>query len=260
MPDPVQELQGQTAVVTGASRGIGRAVALELARAGAAVLVHARRRGAEAQSVAEDVRAAGGEAHVVLIDLAEPAAAESLVEQAWSWREPTMWVNNAGVDVLSGPDAHLSFEEKLERLWRVDVLAAVRLSRMAGARMKHGGGGTILNLGWDGTGRGMAGDSGQLYAAAKGAIAGFTRSLAHSLAPEVRVNCIAPGWIRTGWGEQASDYWQRRAANESLLGRWGLPDDVARLARFLVSPAAAFINAQVIELNGGRADPSPRSG
>lgn len=257
MHQPARELEGQTAVVTGSSRGIGRAIALELARAGAAVLVHARASGDDAESAALAVREQGCDALVVLLDLADPASHEALVEQAWAWRPPTIWINNAGADVLTGPAARLSFDQRLELLWRVDVLGAVRLGRMAGARMKLSGGGTILNVGWDGTQRGMAGDSGQLYAAAKGAVTSFTRSLAQSLAPEVRVNCIAPGWIRTGWGQQASDYWQRRAAGESLLGRWGTPDDVARLARFLVSPSAAFINAQVIELNGGRADPGP---
>ena len=79
-----------------------------------------------------------------------------------------------------------------------------------------------------------------------------SRSLAKSLAPEVRVNCLAPGWIRTEWGEQASAEWQERARRESLLGRWGEPEDVARVACFLASPAAAFINGQIIHINGGR--------
>jgi 3-oxoacyl-[acyl-carrier protein] reductase len=253
MGEPARELEGQTAVVTGSSRGIGRAIALELARAGAAVLIHGRADRDHADAVAAEVRRQGVDALVVLLDLAPSASHASLVEQAWAWRAPTIWINNAGADVLTTPTSRLPFEEKLELLWRVDLQATVRLSRMAGARMKHSGAGTIINLGWDGTERGMAGDSGELYAAAKGAVTSFTRSLAQSLAPEVRVNCIAPGWIRTGWGEQASDYWQRRAAGESLLERWGTPDDVARLARFLASPAAAFINAQVIEVNGGRA-------
>jgi 3-oxoacyl-[acyl-carrier protein] reductase len=80
-----------------------------------------------------------------------------------------------------------------------------------------------------------------------------TRSLAKSLAPEVRVNCLAPGWIRTEWGEHAPAEWQDRAKRESLLGRWGEPEDVARVACFLVSPGAEFVNGQVIHINGGRA-------
>jgi 3-oxoacyl-[acyl-carrier protein] reductase len=79
-----------------------------------------------------------------------------------------------------------------------------------------------------------------------------TRSLAKSLAPEVRVNCIAPGWIRTAWGQRASAEWQDRARGESLLARWGEPEDVACVARFLASSAAEFINGQIIPVNGGR--------
>ena len=101
----------------------------------------------------------------------------------------------------------------------------------------------------------MAGDSGELFAATKGAIMAFTRSLAKSLAPHVRVNCVAPGWIKTAWGERASAAWQERAVRESLLARWGTPEDVARAVRFLVSPEAAFITGQVLPVNGGLGGP-----
>jgi 3-oxoacyl-[acyl-carrier protein] reductase len=80
---------------------------------------------------------------------------------------------------------------------------------------------------------------------------GFTRSLAVSLAPAVRVNCIAPGWIQTAWGETASATWQERVLRETPLRRWGTPEDVAKVARFLASPDAAFITGQVINVNGG---------
>jgi 3-oxoacyl-[acyl-carrier protein] reductase len=79
----------------------------------------------------------------------------------------------------------------------------------------------------------------------------FSRSLARALAPQVRVLCIAPGWIRTRWAQEASDLWQQRAIQESLLGRWGTPQDVAALVRFLVSPEADFLTGQIIEINGG---------
>jgi 3-oxoacyl-[acyl-carrier protein] reductase len=111
----------------------------------------------------------------------------------------------------------------------------------------------ILNMGWDQAETGMAGDSGELFAASKGAVMAATRSLAKSLAPEVRVNCLAPGWIRTQWAEHASAEWQERGRRESLLGRWGTPEDVARVACFLASPAAEFIDGQIIHINGGRA-------
>jgi NAD(P)-dependent dehydrogenase (short-subunit alcohol dehydrogenase family) len=79
----------------------------------------------------------------------------------------------------------------------------------------------------------------------------FTRSFAKAMAPRVRVNCLAPGWIKTAWGEGAPDEWQRRVMAETPLQRWGLPEDVARTARWLASPAASFITGQVIRINGG---------
>jgi 3-oxoacyl-[acyl-carrier protein] reductase len=97
----------------------------------------------------------------------------------------------------------------------------------------------------------MAGDSGELFAAIKGAVMAFTRSLAKSLAPQVRVNCLAPGWVQTKWGGEASDYWRQRAECESLVGRWGEPGDIAAAAAFLASPEAGFINGQIININGG---------
>jgi NAD(P)-dependent dehydrogenase (short-subunit alcohol dehydrogenase family) len=97
----------------------------------------------------------------------------------------------------------------------------------------------------------MEGDSGQLFAASKAAVMAFSKSLALTLAPTVRVNCLAPGWIRTRWGETAPQVWQERVRRETPLERWGQPEDVAAAARWLVSPAASFITGQVIRVNGG---------
>jgi 3-oxoacyl-[acyl-carrier protein] reductase len=252
--DENNSLARQAAVVTGSSSGIGRAIALELAGAGADVLVHARHNRGGAARVAEEIRSLDRESLVVLADLSEPAQQDRLVEQAWGWKPVDVWVNNAGADVLTGDAANWSFEEKLRALWQVDAVATLRLSRAIGQRMKERGRGVILNMGWDQATTGMAGDSGEMFAAVKGAVMAATRSLAKTLAPEVRVNCLAPGWIRTAWGEQASAEWQERAKSESLLGRWGLPLDVAQVARFLASPAAEFVNGQVIHINGGRQD------
>ncbi len=254
-----RELDGKTAVVTGSSSGIGRAIALELAAAGAAVVIHGRKRTDAAEQVAEQIKAQGGQSTVILADLADPSTHQTLVDQAWNWRDGVqLWINNAGSDVLTGQVAGWSFSQKLELLWQVDVHAAIQLARSIGQRMtvrqKSEPGGepdVILNMGWDQAEFGMAGDSGEMFAAIKGAVMAFSRSLARSLAPHVRVNCLAPGWIRTAWGHEASEYWQRRASSESLLQRWGTPEDVARTARFLVSPAANFITGQTIPINGG---------
>ena len=242
-----RELDGLTAVVTGSSSGIGRAIALELAAAGANTLVHARRSRAAADQVAQAARNLGVDAQVVLCDLAD-----GFVEQAWNWRGSVdIWVNNAGVDVLTGESAAWSFERKLDELWRVDVVATIALARAAGARMKARGAGAIINMGWDRAEHGLAGDSGEMFSATKGAVMAFSKSLAFSLAPLVRVNCVAPGWIKTKWGDSASQYWQNLAHDQSLLARWGTPADVAAAVRYLASPAASFVTAQTVAINGG---------
>jgi 3-oxoacyl-[acyl-carrier protein] reductase len=243
---------GRVAVVTGSSSGIGRAIALELAGCGADVVVHARRSRERAEETVDAIRAAGREAAVMMADLAEQAEQDRLADEAWNWSQGVdIWINCAGADLLTGETAGWSFEQKLEALWRVDVTASLRLSRVIGRRMKARGRGAILNIGWDQANHGMAGDSGELFGAAKGAVMAHTKSLALALAPEVRVNCLAPGWIKTSWGAQASDAWQKRACREAQLGRWGEPVDVARAARFLVSHEASFVTGQVWAVNGG---------
>ncbi len=117
--------------------------------------------------------------------------------------------------------------------------------------MQAQGSGAIVNIGWDQAATGMAGDSGELFAAVKGAIMAFTKSAAHSLAPQVRVNCVAPGWIKTAWGDQASSAWQQRAEHEALLQRWGTPEDIASAVAYLISPAASFVTGQILNVNGG---------
>src|SRR5439155_21426701 len=124
--------------VTGATGGIGRAIALELAAAGADLIVHGRRQAA-ADAVTAEIAQFGRQAKVALCDLADPASHEQLVATAWDWQgSVAIWINNAGADVLTGEAAEWPFERKLEALWKVDVLATIRLSRLAGERMKSG--------------------------------------------------------------------------------------------------------------------------
>jgi 3-oxoacyl-[acyl-carrier protein] reductase len=252
VPQGDKELAGHRAVVTGSSRGIGRAIALELARAGADVLVHAGSRRDLAEQVREEISALGVESLVEVADFREPNACEEFVRKVWEhWGPCHIWVNNAGADVLTGPNARLPFLAKLDLLWSVDVRATVLLSRAVLARMKQQCSGCIINIGWDQAETGMEGAAGQLFATTKGAVMAFTKSLAVEAAPEVRVNCVAPGWIKTAWGERASASWQERAVREALLKRWGTPEDVAKVVAFLCSSAASFITGQILRVNGG---------
>ncbi len=249
---PGRELTGLRAVVTGSTSGIGRATALALAAGGADVIVHGRRSRESAESAAAAVRALGGRGAALLADLRDEGECRRLVDEAWrTWGGVEVWVNNAGADTLTGEAARWPFERKLRELLAVDVTATMLLGREAGTRMKRRGEGVILNVGWDQADTGMEGDSGQLFGATKAAVMAFSKSLAVSLAPEVRVNCLAPGWVRTAWGEGASSAWQERVLRETPLRRWGTPDDVAAAARWLASPEAGYVTGQVVRVNGG---------
>lgn len=237
---PPQTLSGLRALVTGSTSGIGACIANEFERRGAEVIRHGRRQRLKTNKP------------FVSADLRDPAQVGQLAEEAWNtFNGLDIFVCNAGADTLTGEAAKWSFDEKLETLLAVDLKATMRLARDFGARMKARGRGCIITVGWDQAETGMEGDSGELFAAVKGAVMCFTRSLALSLAPEVRVNCIAPGWIRTAWGETASAIWQERVREETPLGVWGLPEDVAAAALWLVSPESGFITGQTIRVNGG---------
>lgn len=249
------------AIVTGSSSGIGAATALRLAADGFHVGLHANRNRPGAGEVMEHLgRVAGCQARLFCCDFSDPEQLDPFVEECFAWQGGVqVWINNAGADVLTGEMADAPFLARLERVLQVDVIATLVLSRLVAGRMRETGrpaaaetvADLIVNIGWDQAATGMAGDGGQMFAASKGAIMSATRSLARSYAPDVRFNCVAPGWIRTAWGEQASAAWQERAVEESLLGRWGQPADVAGVISFLAGPDGQFVNGQVIPVNGG---------
>jgi 3-oxoacyl-[acyl-carrier protein] reductase len=255
----------KVAVVTGSSSGIGRAIAIELARSGADVVLHGRSSSKRLDAVSDEIKQLGcgvGEVHG---DFAQSMDWEAFVESAWKIHgRVDYWVNNAGGDVLTGNWPEKTMEQKLDFLWRTDVTSSLFLSKAVGWRMNEelagqlagqkpepNGSRSIVNIGWDQAWQGMGGDSGELFSTTKGAVMSMTKSLAQTFAPCIRVNCVAPGWIKTKWGEQTSEYWNHRAENESLMGRWGTPEDVAKVVAFACSEAASFISGQIIPVNGG---------
>lgn len=245
-----------SAVVTGASSGIGRSIAVALARCGVSrLLVHYRANQSGAEQTAAELEELGCQTVLLAADLAVEDDRQLLVETAFDRLGPVQtWVNNAGADVLTGDAGSMSFADKLDRLLNVDVVGTILLSRMVADRMQHQGAdppASITLIGWDQAPHGMEGDAGQMFGPVKAAVMAFAASFAQSVAPKVRVNTVAPGWIQTAWGKSTSDYWSQRAKGQSLMGRWGTPDDVARAVLFAADPQNSFLTGQTIEVNGG---------
>ena len=246
-------LAGRGVLVTGASSGIGRAIALAAARAGADVAVTYRSNRAGAEAVAAEIAALGRKTAVEALDLADEAAIGRIGPAARAaLGRLDAWINNAGADILTGPGESLSTVEKLDLLLAVDlrgtILASWEAARLFGEQDE---GGVIVNMSWDHVVSGMAGTNPQMYAAVKGGIASFSRGLARSVAPRVRVNILAPGWIATAFGDGLDTDTYRAVAESTPMRRWGTPDDVAGAAVYLASPAAAFVTGQTIMVGGG---------
>lgn len=252
-------MENQIIVVTGSSSGIGKAIAVQAAKRGASLVLHARKSESRLKQVQQQVEQLGAKAKYLLCDFSKNLDAEDFVAQAWrQFGRIDGWVNNAGGDVLTGESGSWSVDDKLEYLWKSDVRATFQLSRAIANRMRDqaireelSDGYWVVNMGWDQAEHGMAGDSGEIFATTKGAIMSMTRSLAQSFAPQVRINCVCPGWIKTEWGETASEYWDSRAKRESLMARWGTADDVANVVSYLGSDAASFVSGQTLSVNGG---------
>jgi 3-oxoacyl-[acyl-carrier protein] reductase len=246
-------LSGRVVLVTGASSGIGRAIALGAARAGADVALTYRVNADGARATERDIIELGRRAAVLRFDVTDLASMPTLgpsVRAALGRLD--VWVNNAGADILTGEAASLSDIEKLDLLLAVDlrgtILASWHAAEILGAQET---GGVIINMSWDHVLTGMAGLNPQLFAAVKGGVLAFSKSLARSVAPRVRVNVLAPGWIDTSFGSGLDDAARHAVAKTTPLERWGTPDDVAGAAVFLASPAASFLTGQTIMVGGG---------
>jgi 3-oxoacyl-[acyl-carrier protein] reductase len=246
-------LDGVAAVVTGGSSGIGRAIAESFAREGATVLLTYRASAAAAREVAAGIAARGGRALVARAQLARRSGCERLVaEAARRLGRIDVWVNNAGADVLTGEAAGWDWDAKLDLLLAVDLRGTIACSyAVAEVMAARPEGGLIVNMSWDHVTAGMPGRNPELFSAVKGGVLAFSKSLARSVAPGVRVNVLCPGWIETKFGAGAPPDLRRRVVETTPLGRWGRPDDVAEAAVFLASPAAAFWTGQALNVNGG---------
>jgi len=245
-------LDHKIVLVTGASSGIGRAIALRCARAGADLAITYRKNQSGAEATAQEIRGLGRRVEVVRADIGRREEIESLVRRLKeTFGRVDVWINNAGADILTGEGGRLSRLEKLDLVLEVDLRGTVLASWAAVDLMQAQGGGTIINLSWDHVTQGMKGENPGLYSAAKGGIASFSRSLAREVAPDIRVNILAPGFIETGFAEEAAGGFREKVIEMTPLKRWGTPDDVAAAAVFLASDDAAFITGQMLAVNGG---------
>jgi len=244
------DLSGKRILVTGGSRGIGRACCELAARAGARVAVGYRFERPAAEAVVRSIVDAGGEAHCVAAELADRGEAEMLVDDAAErFGGLDVLINNHGI-WKGAPIDEMSDGEWAEMIG-VNLSGAFHVIRAAVPHLKAAGGGTIVNLSSTAGQRGEAGHS--HYAATKGAIISLTKSLAVELAPHgIRTNCVAPGWVDTDMSHETlvgSRAEEIRAAIP--LGRPATAEEVAGAVVFLASPLAAFINGEVLNVNGG---------
>lgn len=246
-------LTDKRTVITGASSGIGRAIALAFAGEGASVVVNCAHSLDAARETADAITAQGGAAHVVQADVASPDDVERLVSEAHDRLGAIdIWANIAGADILTGNAATLSDVEKLARLIDVDLRGTMQCSWAVAPLMQTQGAGVILNMSWDMALGGMGERNPEMFAATKAGVTGFTRSLARSLAPTIRVNELAPGWIATAFAtDSMDDDYRADVIAKTPLQRFGTPDDVAAAAVFLCSDDAAFITGQTLKVNGG---------
>ena len=251
------EWRDQVAVVTGGSRGIGRATALLLASRGAAVCVNYVARADAAGALVREITGFGGTAVAVQADVSDAGQAERLIEMAAADLGPvTVLVNNAGVAVQATLDTY--DPAALDRMRRVNVDGMIHTTRAVMAGMRERRFGRIVNLSSIAAlGTALAGNA--FYAATKAEVAILTRRFAMELGPHgVTVNAVAPGLVRTEMSaaslrERGPDA-ERRLAERAMVGRIGEPEDIAHAVAFLADPKSGWITAQVLVVDGGRMD------
>jgi 3-oxoacyl-[acyl-carrier protein] reductase len=247
-------LSGKTALVTGASRGLGRAIALRLARDGAAVAVNYRERAAQAEAVVQEIRANAGKAISVQAHVADAAQVRSMAERVGRELGPVdILINNAGL-MRRGDLADFEWSQ-MEGMRATNVDGLVNVTRAVIDGMKQRKFGRIVNLtSVAAFGTSMAGTT--FYAATKAAVAVMTRRFAMDLGPHgVTVNAVAPGFILTDMaraGRGAEDI--AKVAEKAMVKRVGEPDDIAHAVAFLCAVESGFITGQVLTVDGGRMD------
>ncbi len=250
--------RGQTALVTGASRGLGRAIARHLGREGAAVCVNYVARAGEAEALVEEIRAAGARAIAVRADVGDPAQVQQMVDRVAGELGPvSVLVNNAGVALRTTLE---NFDQQaMDRMRRTNVDGLIHATRAVVAGMKERRFGRIVNLSSI-AGHGTTAPGNTLYAATKAAVSVLTRRFAMELGPHgITVNAVAPGLIltdmvREGRTDQEYRDLVKRITERSMVGRVGDPNDIARAVAFLAAPESGFITAQVLTVDGGRMD------
>jgi 3-oxoacyl-[acyl-carrier protein] reductase len=245
----VPELDGRIALITGASRGIGRATALELAAAGAAIGVNYRSDAAGADAVVAEIAAAGGRALALGADVADPEQAAALVARCEEeLGEIDALVCNAGItrDNLMARITPKDFDEVIA----TNLGGTFHVCQAAARRMLRRRRGAIVTMS---SIVGIHGNAGQTnYSASKAGLIGLTKSLAKEIGSRgVRVNCVAPGYISTELTDVLPEAAREALLSSTPLGRLGEPEDVARCVRFLVSDAAGFVTGAVLSVDGG---------